>query len=218
MIKSFTLKSISIPVAVVCGMFSLLAVVYAANTVQFSLVISAGSLTVDIRSTGTGASVASPQIAFSNRNFSAGGQSAAGILPAIGQEIFVDNQDSADSGWTLSIAPTGSDRNATWVGANAATNTLTINSPTGGLLTVDPSAAVISSVNPTGVTCNTDGVSRESSANFTSVDSITLLTATSASDDICQYTLSQVDLTQTIPANQAADSYSLGMTLTTTAS
>ena len=49
------------------------------------------------------------------------------------------------------------------------------------------------------------------------LDSVTLLNAAAASDDIWRGYLTGVGMSQTIPAEQPADSYSVNMTLTAAA-
>ena len=206
-----------------CVATSLLIVAYAASSIQFSLTVSVGSLTVDIRDSSTKASIASPVFNFGTANFSNSGTSVTGTFPAAGTEIFIDNQDAADSGWSLTFAPRTSATN--YVGSGGGNNALTIDSSSTGQLTINSSSATLTAISPTGVTCDSTGVSLGSSTAFdddeansgtNAVTSITLLTAAAASADICQYSLTGVSATQTIPANQPAGSYSITMALTIT--
>jgi hypothetical protein len=82
------------------------------------------------------------------------------------------------------------------------------------------------SINPAVGTLTTDcascaatGVSLGSSASFDqgTTDSVTLVNAGSTSNDVWRGYLTGTTLSQTIPAEQTADSYTLNLTLTATA-
>ncbi len=188
---------------------------YAANTVEFSFTISPGQLTADIRTITTQNSVAAPEVAFGSTAFKRADNAVSATLPASGQELFIDNQDAADSGWTLTIAPEGGGGGtSTWVGAD---HTLTINSATGGRLTINPGDGTLTSYSPTNVTCSTSGVSLGGETSFVSNNSVTLLTAAGGAADICQYGMTGISMVQRVPVNQPADNYSITMSLTVAA-
>ena len=83
----------------------------------------------------------------------------------------------------------------------------------GGRLTVNPAAGTIAS------SCSLTGMSLGSSASFTegTVDSVTLMSATSAAALSCNYDLTGVSLSQIIGASQAQGAYTIDMTVTVVA-
>lgn len=203
-------------------------IIHAAATSEFQVTINAGTLSVDIAdSTSSYATVASPTVSFSAQNFSFTCGTTTGTLGTTTQAIYVQNPDAADSGWTVSIAAS----NTTDVWDSAGTD-FDFNDPgssgcadgadadsLAGQLTVDASGATLG----TGAcaSCTTGNISLGSSNAFNegTTDSITLLTAASASDDIGDWDLIGVALSQTIPAEQpAASDYTLSMTLSIVAS
>jgi len=82
-------------------------------------------------------------------------------------------------------------------------------------MTVNPSGATIT---PKGGCSNTD-LDLGSLASFSEgvVDNITLLTAGSLANTSCFWDLTSVSVSQTIPASQSVDIYTLDLTLTITA-
>jgi hypothetical protein len=68
--------------------------------------------------------------------------------------------------------------------------------------------------------CSTASITKGSSATFDQgvTDSITLLNAAAGSDDVGRWYLTGVDISQTVPAEQPADSYTVQLTATVTAS
>ncbi len=204
--------------------------VYAANTSDLTQSITTGTLSTDILDASR-VTVASPSAALGAKNFSftcqSGGSASTGTLGTNAQRMYVTNPDGADSGWTLTIAAT-SGATARW--ANGGVNQFfDFNDPTGsgctdggdadssaGQLTIDPNAGTLTADCSS---CTTANVTKGSSAAFSQgvTDSITLLNASAASDDVWRGYLTGATLSQTIPAEQAADSYSINLTLTTTA-
>jgi hypothetical protein len=86
-------------------------------------------------------------------------------------------------------------------------------------MTVDPSVGTLA----TGVclSCVTTNITKGSSSAFNqgTTDSITLLTASAASNDVGDWHLQGVTISQTIPAEQgAATDYDINMTLSVVAS
>jgi len=171
-------------------------------------------------------SVASPSIAMSNKDFSFACYSSTGTLGTSSQMIYVTNPDSADGGWSLTIAPA----NVTdlWVGTNGSYD---FNDPTGAGCTDGVDADNYGgqmSINASGATlsigacpsCNTTGISKGSLASYSqgSVNSITLLSADSSSSDMGDWTLTGVSVIQSIPGEQpAGNDYALNLVLTVTA-
>ena len=199
--------------------------VLALGTSTFGQTINAGSLATDIVD-GTYASVASPTVIMSAVTFSFAFQTATGTFGTASQQIYVSNPDAADAGWTLTVAPpattnlwdsvgTDFDFNDPTAEAGDGADTDTV----GGQMTVNPSVATLAvgQCNSCVVTNITKGASTAYSEGVT--DSVTLLTAAALSDDIGDWTLQGVSISQTIPAEQpAATDYTIDMVLTVTAS
>lgn len=201
--------------------------VSAAPNSTFNQTVNAGTLTTDILTSG-GSSVASPSVAMSAKTFSftcqSGGSASTGTFGAAEERIYVSNGDAADGGWNLGLAAT-SGATATWSG----TGTYDFNDASGsgcddgvdadskgGQLTVNPNAGVLTA-DCTG--CTTTDITKGSSAAFVqaSVDSVNLLAAASTSEDVWRGYLTGATLSQTIPAQTAAGTYTLNMTLTAAA-
>ncbi len=117
----------------------------------------------------------------------------------------------------------------TAVWSDGGTNTYDFNDPTTagcsdgadtdtkiGQLSVDPS---VSTLTTDCNSCVVTNITKGSSSAFveTSLNSITLLSAALASDDVWRGYLTGVGLSQTIPAEQTAATYTINMTLTATA-
>lgn len=198
------------------------AYVLASSTSNFQLTINPGTLAVDIVN-GSYATVASPSVVFSPATFSFSCGSTTGTLGTTSEQIYVQNPDAADNGWSVSIA--ASSTTAFW---DSAGTDMDFNDPTTsgcgdggdtdtlkGQLTVNPSGGTIAVGNC--ASCVTTNVTAGSSSAFDegSTNSITLLTGSAASDDIGDWTMQGVALTQTIPAEQpAASDYNMDMVLT----
>jgi len=199
--------------------------VLASGTSTFGQTINAGSLATDIVDAAY-ASVASPSVAMNAVAFSFAYQTATGVFGTASQQIYVSNPDAADNGWTLTVAPpattdfwdsagTDFDFNDPTAEAGDGADTDTL----GGQMTVDPSGATLAvgQCNNCVVTNITKGSS--TAYNEGTTDSVTLLTAAALSDDIGNWTLQSVSISQTIPAEQpAATDYTINMVLTVTAS
>ena len=203
--------------------------VEAANTPTFSQTINAGVLSTDILDASR-VSVSSPSVSMSTKSFlftcASGGSASTGTFGSNTQRIYVINPSAANNGWTLTMAAT-SGTTSTW--SDGGSNTYDFNDASSsgcadgadadsvaGQLSVDPSAATLTT-DCTG--CSTTNVTKGSNSSFAegSVDSITLLSASAASDDVWRGYLTGVGLSQTIPAEQPAASYTINMTLTATA-
>lgn len=194
-------------------------------TTALTQIINSGTLTADIVDAAY-TPVASPSFALSSKNFSFSCQSSTGTLGTASQQLYVQNPDAADSGWTLTIAAT-SGPTAYWDSTvdydyNDATSSGCTDGADAdslaGQMTIDASAGTLAvgSCN----SCTINNITKGSSAEFaeTSVDSITLLNAAAGSDDIGDWKLTGVAITQTIPGEQpAASDYSINLTITVTA-
>jgi len=178
-----------------------------------------GTLSVDIVDAG-GVSVPAPSITMAATTLSFAFQTASGTFGASAQKIRINNT-TIDSLWTLTLAAAAGPT-ALW---SAGTPKYDFNDPTGsagdggdadsygGRLTMDPSLGTL------GGTCATTGITKGSAASFSEgvTDSVTLLTAGATASTTCLWDLTGVGVSQTIPAEQLASSYSINMTLTVTA-
>lgn len=206
---------------------------FAASNSNFSQTINAGTLTTDILNSSR-AAVSNPAVSMSAKSFSfdcqAGGSASTGTFGTSSERIYVNNPNGANNGWTLTIAAT-SGATARW--ANAGTSSfMDFNDPSGstagcsdgadsdsysGQMTINPSAGTITTDCGT---CTTSNISKGSSSAFNqgTVDTITLLNAAASSDDIWRGYLTGVGISQTIPAETPADTFTINLTLTVTAS
>lgn len=204
--------------------------VSAANTPTLNQTINPGTLNTDILD-GTRTPVGAPAVAFAAKTFSFdcqyGGTASTGTLGTGTERVYVINPNAANNGWTLTIAATTT---ALWQNGGV-TQTYDFNDPAGGnpgctdggdadsrpgQMALDPSASTITT---DCISCTSSNVTKGSATGFDqgTTDTITLLNAAAASDDIWRGYVTGVGLSQTIPAEQAADSYTLNMTLTVTA-
>lgn len=199
---------------------------FAAATSNFQFTINPGTLTIDIVDAAY-AGVGSPTVVFSTATMSFACQAVTGTFGTTTQQIYVKNPDAADSGWAASIA--ASAPTAFWdsVGTDVDFNDPTTAGCTDGAdadslkgqLTVNAAGGTLAAGSCT--SCATTNITKGSSSAFnqSTVDSITLLTAAAGSDDIGDWTLQGVALSQTIPAEQgAASDYDINMTLSVVAS
>ncbi len=204
--------------------------VFAASTSDFSQTINAGTLATDIRSNST-TSVSSPSVSMTAKTFSfncqSGGSASTGTFGTSSQRVYVDNPDAADNGWTLTLAATNG-ATSTWANGGA-TQKFDFNDSSGsgctdgadadafgGQLTVDPSVGT-TTADYSG--SSTTGISLGSSASYVqgATDSVTLVTASSGSADVWRGYFTGISMSQSIPAEQAADTYTINLTLTATA-
>ena len=199
--------------------------VLASGTSTFGQTINAGPLATDIVD-GTYASVGSPSVTMNAVTFSFAYQTATGSFGTASQQIYVSNPDAADAGWTLTVAPPATTNLWDSVGTDFDFNDSTAEAgdgadadALGGQMTVNPSGATLAVGQCN--SCVVTNVTKGSSTAYVegTTDSVTLLTAAAASDDIGDWTLQSVSISQTIPAEQpAATDYTLNMVLTVTAS
>ena len=195
----------------------------AASTSEFTQAINPGTLSTDIVD-GSYASVSSPSFTMSAAPFSFACQASTGTFGSATQQIYVKNPDAADSGWSLSLAasaPTAfwdstvsavdvdfNDPNTGGCGDGADTDSLK------GQMTVDASGATLAK--GACATCNVTNIAKGASTAFNqdTTDSITLLNAAAGSDDIGDWTLQGVGVSQQIPGEQpAASDYKLNLSL-----
>ena len=203
---------------------------YAANTPNFTQTINAGVLATDILDASR-VSVGSPTVAMGAKTFSfdcySGGGASTGLLGTNTERVYVMNPDAADNGWTLTIAATGGATTAWDAGAatdydfndsggSGCTDGAGDADAFGGQMTIDANAGTLTA---DCLTCVTTNVTKGSSTAFDqgTTDSVTILSAAAASNDIWRGYITGATVSQTIPAEQVPGSYSLGMTLTVTA-
>jgi hypothetical protein len=179
----------------------------------------AGSLSVNIVDAG-GTPVATPAIVINSSTSSFAFQTVGGTFGTSAQRVRVSNT-TLDHLWNLTIAAAAGPTAL----MSAGTQKYDFNDPTagavdgadadafGGQMTLNPTLGVLAG------TCSGTGISQGSSASFSegANNSITLLTAGSTADTDCFWDFTGVGVSQTIPAEQAANSYSLDMILTITA-
>lgn len=192
------------------GLFGV-SVANAATTATSKLeqVISAGTLSTDIRDSGGGV-LSTPTFSMNSASVSNSQQTITGTFGESAKRITVDNPGGANSGWTLTLGAT-TPSTAKWVsgGNNYAFNGA---SASVGQLTVDASAGTLTSVTGTST-----GITKGSSATYSGTTPIAILTASAGSDDIWLGYITGVGLSQTIPASQPAGTYTIDMTQTVTA-
>jgi len=178
-----------------------------------------GTLIVDIVD-DVGSSVASPSITMTEATFSFDYQTATGTFGISTEKIRVENTTAAPQ-WNLTIAADGGST-AFWDGAISDYD---FNDPTasagdgadddaiGGQMTINASGGTL------GGTCSATDITKGSSTSFSegATDSVTLLTAGASADTSCYWDFTGINISQTIPAEQPADSASISMTLTVTA-
>jgi hypothetical protein len=201
--------------------------VLASSTSNFTQTINPGSLAVDIVDASY-VTVGSPTMAMSAATFSFGCQTITGSFGTATQQIYITNPDAADNGWSVSLA--GSATTAFWDGAasdfdfndptgSGCTDGADAGDTVGGQMTVNPAAGTLAVGQC--ATCVTTNVTKGSSAAFSegATDSITVLTGAAASNDIGDWKLTGVSISQKIPAEQpAASDYDVNMVLTIAAS
>jgi len=212
-------------VALVCGL-SAVGFALASSTSNFTQTINAGVLSVDVVNSSY-VSVDNPSFAMNAASFNFACQTATGTFGTAEQQIYVKNPDAADNGWTVSLAasnPTdvwdsaGVDYDFNDSGGSGCTDGADTDS-LAGQMTVDPNAGTLAVGACSG--CVVTNVSKGSSGAFSEgvTDSITILTGANTSDDVGDWKLTGVSISQTIPAEQpAASDYDVSLTLSIVAS
>jgi len=185
-----------------------------------------GTLTTDIVDASY-VTVGSPTVAMNTATFNFTCQTVTGSFGTASQQIYINNNNGANNGWTLTVAAqattniwdsAGTDYDFNDPTGSGCTDGGDAGDSVGGQMTVDPSVATLA-VGQCG-SCTTANVSKGSSAAFNegTTDTITLLSATAASDDVGDWKLTGVSISQKIPAEQpAASDYDINMVLTVTA-
>ena len=207
----------------------LVGVVFASSTSNFTQTINAGSLAVDIVDASFD-TVGSPSVSMTAETFSFACQQSTGTFGTNTQRIYVQNPDAADNGWRVDLAasaPTnlwdsaGTDYDFNEAGSSGCADdgATTDADAFGGRLTVDPSGA--SRFVGECASCAVDGdITLGDSESFveTSNNTIDLFSGASASEDIGDWYITGVGVTQDIPAEQAAAAdYDINLVLSATA-
>ena len=166
--------------------------------------------------------VDSPSVGMTAVTFSNSPQGSTGTLGTDTERIYWENFDAADTaGFSITIAATDG-TGATWEGAapvyydfndgNGATDGGDADAY-GGQLTVDPSGGNLT-VRPDYGSLTGISVGASSAFEEGVIDSVPLVTASADSDDYHAAYVTDIGLSQEIPASQPADTYSIGMMLT----
>lgn len=183
-----------------------------------------GALSVDIVN-ASGVSVGSPSVGLSATASSVDCATTTGTLGSSAERIRVSNTTAVPQ-WTVAIAATAG-ATSTWTSGG---NTFDFNDGSGapagcadggdadaqaGRMTLNASAGT--STPQSG--CNNTGVTLGSSSSFAqgTTDSITLISASPSAGTNCYWDLTGVSVSQTVPAAQAAGTYTINLTLTVTA-
>lgn len=212
-ISRFTIKKIALLFFI--SLFTLVSGGYALAQVtsNFQQEITAGNLSVEITDSSY-TPVISPTVEMNTVSFSFACQTVTGTFGTVSEQIYIQNPNAANDGFTVSLAAD----NPTDLWASAGTP-FDFNDPSGagcdsGQMTVNPSAGSVTK--GACASCDTTGLTLGSSAAFNQgvLDSITVLTASAGSDDIGDWYIRGIGISQTIPAEQpAAIDYSLDLTL-----
>lgn len=177
--------------------------------VDFTQSINPGVLSTDFRN-ASNVVVGAPSFGLNAASVSLSQQTVTGTFGTNTQRISVNNPGAANNGWSLAIAATGG-ATATWT---AGSNTYKFNGTAAeGRLTLDPSVAALSVSSP----ATSTGISLGTQAAFASSTPVSLLTAASGSDDVWSGYITDVGVSQTVPASQPAGSYTFSLTQTVTA-
>jgi hypothetical protein len=192
----------------------------------YSRFITPAVLAADIVD-ASGSPVASPSITFNALTTSFSCQANSATLGTAAQKMRISN-GTANELWTLSIAATGGAA-ANW--SNGSTGQFDFNdtagSPVGcldgadadslpGRMSVDASASTITALQ---YDCSVAGVTKGSLAGFSQgvTDAVTIANTSSSAIDNCDYDMTDVTVTQQVPAERPIGNYSINMTITVTA-
>lgn len=194
------------------------ATVFGASNSNVTQAISAGTLSTDILDASR-VPVASPAVAMSAANFSFNCQTVTGTLGSAAQRLYVINPSAASTSWALSIAATGG-ATTKWQNTgstkNYAYNDATGSGCTNGQLTIDPSVATVTADCTSGA-CTGATITKGTSTAMSAATPVTLMSG-NATANVWRGYLTGIGLSQKIPGEQAADNYTINMTLTVTGS
>ena len=196
--------------ALVAGVALLPSAAFAQSS-DVTQVINPGVLTSAILN-ASGTPVASPVFGMSATNFSFSCQTATGTLGSDSQRLYVLNPSATngvDETWALQLSASGS-----WT---SGANSYAYNNPagagcTGGQLTVNPSVGTVFD-DCTSTACQNAVITRGTSTAMSGATPVTIMNS-AATDSVYRGYITGVSLSQAIPAEQPAGSYSLDVTLT----
>ena len=225
-LRRLTVQILLVPIMIIMLAFGSISYVYASSTSNFTQVVNSGTLAVDIVDSSY-VTVGSPSVTMGAVTFSFTCQTATGTFGSASQVIYVSNPDAADNGWTVSLA--GSSTTAVWdsagtdfdfndAGGSGCTDGADADA-FGGQMTVNPNAGTLAVGQC--ATCATTSVTKGSSTAFVegTTNSITVLTGAAGSNDIGDWKLTAVAISQAVPAEQpAASDYDVNMVLSILAS
>lgn len=184
-------------------------IAYAALSAPSTLtqVIDDGTASTDIRD-ASGTVLVTPTVGMTSTLLSTSQQTTTGTFGSNTQRITVDNPGGANNGWSLALNAT-TPGTGKWV--SGGNEYLYNGDASTGQLSVNPAVATI-----TPTVGGSTGVSLGTASAFTGSGSITLMSASAASADIWNGYITGIGLSQAIPANQPAGTYSLSLTQTLT--
>lgn len=173
--------------------------------------INAGTLSSAILDAGR-VTVPSPSFAMTATNFSFACQTVTGTLGSASQRLYLINPSATSAAVNLTLAGTG-----TWTngGNTYAYNDGAGSGCTNGQLTVNANAGTLTA-DCVSSGCTGASVTKGSSTAMTGATPVTLLSAP-INTPVYRGYLTGVSLSQAIPAEKAAGTYTLQMTITATA-
>lgn len=177
----------------------------ASNQSQLNQSITEGAKSIDIV-TSAGVTVASPAVSFSSTAFSFDTQDTTGTLGASEQQRIRVYNPTSTATWSSGSADYDfNDADGSGYTDGADTDSY------GGQLAVSPAGGTLAGVNG----CATSNVSLGSNSAFDegTTDSITIASGASGAPTFCRWDITNIGLTQKIPAAQTAGSYSLDLVL-----
>lgn len=185
------------------------AVSYAATNPNLTQAITNGVLSIDIVD-GSGVSVASPAIAFPSKSFDFDCQDSVATLASTTNKIAVSNPKKAASNTGVKVDINATTPDTDWT---SGSDTYAYNDAAGsGCTSGQLSVSGIAFTKTAGTSTLTSGTDYTlPGGSFSSTSAVTLLNVTKQA--AWEGEITDLTLTQKLPAEQAAGSYSLGMTV-----
>jgi len=159
--------------------------------------------------------IANPTIDMSATSFSSNCQTVTGTLGTASKQIYIDNRPTGvQNGWDVTLAAAN-----VAIGWTSSSSSYDFNNSSGsgctsGQMTIDASSATLD-YGQDETTDIVTGILKGSSTAFNQgvVDSITLLSGDSSSDESGDWTIQGINISQKIPAQQAVGNYTLQMVI-----